>query len=79
MAVSMKVQPSTCAFHHPLPLSQMRTVNCHLLQRKDQQATNGIVHVIDGVLDPSRLRRTPLVDVVTQVTRSVHPLMPLKF
>ncbi|XP_037795768.1 serine-rich adhesin for platelets-like [Penaeus monodon] len=31
----------------------MTTINCALLIRKDQQATNGIVHVIDNVLDPS--------------------------
>lgn len=31
----------------------MTTINCALLVRKDQQAVNGVVHLIDSVLDPN--------------------------
>lgn len=31
----------------------MTTINCALLIRKDQQAVNGVVHLIDSVLDPN--------------------------
>ena len=45
----------------------MNTVDCSLLLRKDQQATNGIVHVIDGVLDPAISHSDNVAEVVTQV------------
>ncbi|KAK8729156.1 hypothetical protein OTU49_008657, partial [Cherax quadricarinatus] len=31
----------------------MTTINCALLIRKDQHATNGVVHLINNILDPS--------------------------
>lgn len=31
---------------------KMLTANCYKLVKKDNLATNGIVHVIDGVLNP---------------------------
>ncbi|XP_076177123.1 transforming growth factor-beta-induced protein ig-h3 [Ptiloglossa arizonensis] len=39
----------------------METVNCHRIVRKDQIATNGVVHVIDGVSD---LALAPNSDVI---------------
>ncbi|KAB7507990.1 Periostin, partial [Armadillidium nasatum] len=41
----------------------MTTINCNLLVRKDQEASNGIVHIIDGVLDPSLGIATNVADM----------------
>ena len=47
--------------------------------RKDQEATNGIVHVVDSLLDPATMLPRDLVDVVLQVRscgrsgQSKHP------
>ena len=46
----------------------MNTVNCALLIRKDQQATNGIVHIIDTVLDPSKSLADNAADMVLKVS-----------
>ncbi|XP_037086624.1 transforming growth factor-beta-induced protein ig-h3-like [Pollicipes pollicipes] len=46
--------------------NQMTTVNCNLLVRKDQKATNGVVHLIDAVLDPSFLSSRSVIDLVVQ-------------
>lgn len=48
----------------------MTTINCALLIRKDQQATNGIVHVIDNVLDPSVGILQNVADMVLNVSQS---------
>ena len=45
----------------------MNTVNCALFLQKDQQATNGIVHIIDSVLDPSKSLSDNVADVVLKV------------
>ncbi|KAF2368949.1 FAS1 domain [Trinorchestia longiramus] len=42
----------------------MNTINCALLLQKDQQATNGIVHIIDSVLDPSKSLSDNVADLV---------------
>jgi Fasciclin domain len=31
---------------------QMKTVNCILIVRKDLQASNGVVHLVDSILEP---------------------------
>ncbi|XP_063241056.1 periostin-like isoform X2 [Bacillus rossius redtenbacheri] len=46
--------------------SGMETVNCAAIVRKDQEASNGVVHVISSVLDPSLVDDRSLVDVVMQ-------------
>lgn len=30
----------------------MKTVNCILIVRKDLQASNGVVHLVDNILEP---------------------------
>jgi uncharacterized surface protein with fasciclin (FAS1) repeats len=30
----------------------MKTVNCILIVRKDLQASNGVVHLVDSILEP---------------------------
>jgi len=45
----------------------METVNCAFIVRKDQEATNGIVHVVDAILDPATMLQRDLVDLVLQV------------
>ncbi|XP_018020853.1 uncharacterized protein LOC108677189 isoform X2 [Hyalella azteca] len=42
----------------------MNTINCALLLQKDQQATNGIVHIIDTMLDPSKSLPENVADLV---------------
>uniref|UniRef100_A0A0P4VVG3 Transforming growth factor-beta-induced protein ig-h3 n=1 Tax=Scylla olivacea TaxID=85551 RepID=A0A0P4VVG3_SCYOL len=42
----------------------MTTINCALLIRKDQHATNGVVHLISSVLDPSIGTGRNVVDIV---------------
>ncbi|KAJ8882685.1 hypothetical protein PR048_014497 [Dryococelus australis] len=44
----------------------METVNCAAIVRKDQEASNGVVHVISSVLDPALTVDNNLVDVVMQ-------------
>jgi len=45
-------------------------VNCAFIVRKDQEATNGIVHVVDSLLDPATMLQRDLVDLVLQVRSS---------
>ncbi|XP_046595962.1 transforming growth factor-beta-induced protein ig-h3 isoform X2 [Neodiprion lecontei] len=42
----------------------METVNCELIMRKNQQATNGVVHIIDGVLIPDRYKNMGIVEAI---------------
>ena len=42
-------------------------MNCAFIVRKDQEATNGIVHVVDSLLDPATMLPRNLVDLVLQV------------
>ena len=46
----------------------MLTVNCVKIVRKDQEATNGVVHLIDEVLDPSIFINKDVADIVTSVS-----------
>ncbi|CAK9804489.1 Transforming growth factor-beta-induced protein ig-h3 [Anthophora quadrimaculata] len=44
----------------------METVNCHRIIRKDQIATNGVVHVIDGVLDLALAQNSDIIELATR-------------
>ncbi|XP_071443553.1 transforming growth factor-beta-induced protein ig-h3-like [Hetaerina americana] len=44
----------------------METVNCALILRKDQEASNGIVHLIDAILDPETSIERDMGRYVTQ-------------
>nr|XP_033321513.1 transforming growth factor-beta-induced protein ig-h3 [Megalopta genalis] len=44
----------------------METVNCHRIVRKDQFATNGVVHVIDGLLDLALAENSDIVDLAAK-------------
>ncbi|KAF0298435.1 Periostin [Amphibalanus amphitrite] len=46
--------------------NQMTTVNCNPLIRRDQKATNGVLHLIGAVLDPSTISSSSVVDLVIQ-------------
>ena len=52
----------------------MTTINCALLLRKDQEATNGVVHVIDGILDPYMESSSNVADMVINVSLG-HTIM----
>ncbi|XP_031839644.2 transforming growth factor-beta-induced protein ig-h3 [Nomia melanderi] len=41
----------------------METVNCHRILRKDQIATNGVVHVIDGLLDLALPQNSDIIEL----------------
>lgn len=41
----------------------METVNCHRIIRKDQIATNGVVHVIDGLLDLALPQNSDIIEL----------------
>ncbi|KAF4520188.1 hypothetical protein B566_EDAN003901, partial [Ephemera danica] len=43
-----------------------KTVNCNLIVRKDLQATNGVVHLIDNVLEPYVYVEMNLADAVAK-------------
>lgn len=45
--------------------SGMSTVNCLVITRKDQEATNGVVHLIDGVLDPSVAMNRDVSEIIS--------------
>ncbi|PNF16145.1 hypothetical protein B7P43_G03285 [Cryptotermes secundus] len=44
----------------------METVNCAFIVRKDQEATNGVVHMIDSFLDPDFTVPRDLAELVVQ-------------
>ncbi|XP_068971368.1 transforming growth factor-beta-induced protein ig-h3 isoform X2 [Bombus flavifrons] len=46
--------------------SGMETVNCHRIIRKDQVATNGVVHVIDGVLDLALAQNSDIIELASR-------------
>jgi hypothetical protein len=46
---------------------QIETVNCASIVRKDHEATNGVVHVIESLLDPDFTAPRDLVELVLQV------------
>ncbi|XP_046655629.1 periostin-like [Daphnia pulicaria] len=45
--------------------SGMLTVNCRTIVRKDQEATNGVVHIIDSLLDPGAVLSRDVSEIVT--------------
>lgn len=47
----------------------MMTVNCRTIVRKDQEATNGVVHLIDGVLDPGAVLARDVSEIVSTVSK----------
>ncbi|XP_076235758.1 transforming growth factor-beta-induced protein ig-h3 [Calliopsis andreniformis] len=46
--------------------SGMETINCYRIIRKDQIATNGVVHVIDGVLDLALTRNSDIIELAAR-------------
>ncbi len=48
---------------------QIMTADCVPVVRKNILATNGVIHLIDGVLDPSRSRQIKAVTALTMDTR----------
>nr|XP_012138267.1 PREDICTED: periostin isoform X1 [Megachile rotundata]XP_012138268.1 PREDICTED: periostin isoform X2 [Megachile rotundata] len=46
--------------------SGMETVNCHRIIRKDQIACNGVVHVIDGVLDLALAQNSDIIQLAAR-------------
>lgn len=56
----------------------METVNCVLIARKDQEASNGIVHLIDAALDPSLFIPRDVAQVVVEVNFSMHSSKQIK-
>lgn len=44
--------------------SGMLTVNCRTIVRKDQEATNGVVHLIDALLDPGAVLSRDVSEIV---------------
>ncbi|XP_076640726.1 periostin [Halictus rubicundus] len=46
--------------------SGMETVNCHRIVRKDQFSTNGVVHVIDGVLDLALAENSDIIELAAK-------------
>lgn len=44
----------------------METVNCHRIVRKDQFSTNGVVHVIDGVLDLALAENSDIIELAAK-------------
>ncbi|XP_054270293.1 transforming growth factor-beta-induced protein ig-h3-like [Macrosteles quadrilineatus] len=46
--------------------SRIETVNCALLQRKDQEANNGVVHIISSLLEPSYSLERDLAELLAQ-------------
>ncbi|XP_078048749.1 periostin [Augochlora pura] len=46
--------------------SGMETVNCHRIIRKDQFAMNGVVHVIDGLLDLALAENSDIIDLAVK-------------
>ncbi|XP_076548579.1 transforming growth factor-beta-induced protein ig-h3 [Osmia lignaria lignaria] len=46
--------------------SGMETVNCHRIIRKDQIASNGVVHIIDGVLDLALAQNSDIIHLVAK-------------
>lgn len=53
----------------------MLTVNCRTIVRKDQEATNGVVHIIDNVLDPGAVLSRDVSEIVATVRRNVVLLL----
>jgi hypothetical protein len=47
----------------------MLTVNCRTIVRKDQEATNGVVHIIDSLLDPGAVLSRDVSEIVTSVSK----------
>ncbi|CAK9819319.1 Transforming growth factor-beta-induced protein ig-h3 [Anthophora plagiata] len=46
--------------------NRMETVNCRRIIRKDQIATNEVVHVIDGVLDLALAQNSDIIELATR-------------
>ncbi|KAK3917621.1 Periostin [Frankliniella fusca] len=46
--------------------SKIETVNCATITRKDQEAANGVVHIVDALLDPERSTYSDLSTAVVQ-------------
>jgi len=43
----------------------MLTINCRTIVRKDQEATNGVVHLIDNLLDPAAVMNREVSEIVS--------------
>jgi len=43
----------------------MLTVNCRTIVRKDQEATNGVVHLIDSLLDPAAVMNREVSEIIS--------------
>jgi len=63
--------PAKLYTHKLSMLLQMEAVNCILISRKDQEATNGVVHMIDSPLDPTLFMPRDVVNVVEEVVNQV--------
>ena len=48
----------------------MLTINCRTIVRKDQEATNGVVHLIDNLLDPAAVMNREVSEIVSSVSDS---------
>ena len=46
----------------------MLTVNCRTIVRKDQEATNGVVHLIDSLLDPAAVMNREVSEIISTVS-----------
>ena len=53
----------------------MLTVNCLTIIRKDQEATNGVVHLISGVLDPNAVLNRDLSEIIVSVGLSLTRIL----
>lgn len=42
----------------------METVNCETVIRKNQQATNGVVHIINSILSPERYENVSIFEAM---------------
>lgn len=45
--------------------SGMLTVNCRTIVRKDQESTNGVVHLIDSLLDPAAVMNREISEIIS--------------
>jgi uncharacterized surface protein with fasciclin (FAS1) repeats len=54
-------------------LFQMKTINCVLIVRKDLQASNGVVHLVDKILEPYvMVPGKNLAEMIDQVSEGVN-------
>ncbi|XP_047103668.1 transforming growth factor-beta-induced protein ig-h3-like [Schistocerca piceifrons] len=46
--------------------SGVETVNCKRIARRDLEATNGVVHLVDGVLDPVFVEKRDVAEIIME-------------